>query len=274
MTRLRTAMMLTVATVVLLAPATSARAGGWTTLQPERRDYLPGEQAELAARFSSRIDYGGSVEQGPYVAWLLRGTSYGIIDPPRIPDGAIRLGVLQLKQPAPDSKWLDASARLSFTVPNLPSGDYGIGICNEPCMQSGVGDLNGGRIRIVHTPLEGHLMGRVEGLEAEARKARYQLRKSERRLEEVQSALQTSTREHQAMTGRVSELETQLRAARARLTTNTRPLLPGWAVIVLAGLVVGLVVGSALRHRRGVKARAQLVTPAEELPKRETVSHR
>jgi hypothetical protein len=179
-------------------------------LQPERRDYLPGERAEVAARFSSRIDYGGSVEQGPYVAWLLGGDSYGIIDPPRIPDGAIRLGVLQLKQPAPHSKWLDASARLSFTVPNLPSGDYGIGICNEPCTQSGVGDLNGGRIRIVHTPLEGHLMGRVEGLEAEARKARYQLRKSERRLEGVQSTLQTSTREHQAMTGRVSQLETQL----------------------------------------------------------------
>jgi hypothetical protein len=205
---------------------------------------------------------------------VLRGAAYGIIDPPRIPDGAIRLGVLQLKQPAPASKWLDASARLSFTVPDLPSGDYGIGICNEPCTQSGVGDLNGGRIRIVHTPLEGQLMSRVEGLEAEARKARYQLRKSERNLEKVQSALQTSTREHQALTERVAELETQLRAARARLTTNSRPLLPGWAVIVLAGLVVGLVFGSALRRRRRAKPRAQLVRPGGELPKRETVSHR
>lgn len=274
MARLRTAMMLMATTVLLLAPTTSARAGGWTSLQPERRDYLPGERAELAARFSSRIDYGGSVEQGPYVAWLLRGASYGLIDPPRIPDGAIRLGVLQLGQPAPASKWLDARARLRFTVPNLPSGDYGIGICNDPCTQSGVGDLNGGRIRIVHTTLEGHLMGRVEGLEAEARKARYQLRKSERRLEEVQSALQTSTSEHQAMTGRVSQLETQLRAARARPTTISRPLLPGWAVIVLAGLVVGLVVGSSLRRRRRVKPRAQLVKPGGKLPKRETVSHR
>jgi hypothetical protein len=273
MTRTRTAIMLTATTVLLLAPTTSARAGGWTSLQPERRDYLPGEQAELAARFSSRIDYGGSVDQGPYVAWLLRGASYGLIDPPRIPEGAIRLGVLQLKQPAPHSKWLDASARLSFTVPNLPSGDYGIGICNEPCGQSGVGDLNGGRIRIVHTPLEGQLMSRVEGLETEARKARYQLRKSERRLEKVQSALQASTRE-QGLTDRVAELETQLQAVRARPTTISRPLLRGWAVIVLAGLVVAFVLGSALRRRRRVKPRAQLVTPGGELPKRETVSHR
>jgi hypothetical protein len=271
MTRLRTAMMLTVATVSLLAPTTSVQAGGWTSLQPERRDYLPGERAELAARFSSRIDYGGSVEQGPYVAWLLDGASYGIIDPPRIPNGAIRLGILQLAQPSPARQWLDASAHISFTVPNVPSGDYGVGICNEPCTQSGVGDLNGGLIRIVHTPLEGQLMSRVDSLETEARKARYQLRKSNRNLEEVQSALRASTSGHQAMTERVSGLQMQLRAAQARPITISRPLLPGWALIALAGLVLGLVFR---RRRRRVGPRAPIETPRGELPRKETVLQR
>jgi hypothetical protein len=80
-----------------LVPIAAARAGGWTTLQLARRVYLPGERAVARARFNSRVDWGGSLEQGPYVAWLIvSGQTYSIIDPPRIPHTTIRLGALAL----------------------------------------------------------------------------------------------------------------------------------------------------------------------------------
>jgi hypothetical protein len=140
-------------------------------------------------------------------------------------------------------------------------------------MQSGVGDLNVGRIRIVHTPLEGQLRSRLEALEAETRKARYQLRKSERNLEELTGALQTSIREHHAcLSGCLSRKHSCGSPSEAH--DELSALLSGWAVIALAGLVLGLIFRSVLRLRTTTEPLAHNLTPAEELPRRGTVGHR
>jgi hypothetical protein len=68
--------------------------------------------------------------------------SFEQIDPPVVPRTAVTLGALTVGNAvrAADG-YRYASAALSFTVPDVPSGRYAIGFCDDPCVHSTIGWL-------------------------------------------------------------------------------------------------------------------------------------
>jgi hypothetical protein len=105
----------------------------------------------------------GPARRPAYYAYLLpqRATQagFGMIDPPTIPEGSIRLGTLGISAPLEPKRYdgVYARASLTFTVPDVATGDYAIGFCDDPCEHGYVGWLMGS-IRIVHTEQEGELL--------------------------------------------------------------------------------------------------------------------
>lgn len=99
----------------------------------------------------------GPLDGRAYYAYLLPQSAtqagFGMIDAPTIPEGSIRLGVLVISAPFDPKRYEGQYARasLTFTVPDVPTGDYAIGFCDDPCQHGYVGWLAWGSIRIVHT---------------------------------------------------------------------------------------------------------------------------
>ncbi len=91
MRRIRKLLVLALAGGLVGTLAPAAWAGGWDSLEPQQDHYLPGQTAVLRGAFAvNRLKGTGRLEDGPYYAYLLAGSSlYGMIDPPRIPNGAI-----------------------------------------------------------------------------------------------------------------------------------------------------------------------------------------
>jgi len=116
-----------------LAPAASA--GGWDSLEPQHDHYLPGQTAVLRGAFTvNRLKGTGRIEDGPYYAYLLAGSSlYGMIDPPRIPNGAIRLGVVRFGPVTEgDAGYRYSKGSVTFTVPDVASANYASASATTP----------------------------------------------------------------------------------------------------------------------------------------------
>lgn len=145
---------------LLLAMPTSALAGGaW--LEPDRRVYVsadsaprsssPSSTATMRGTFSRVAGNEGRPADGPWFAYLLPEDRW--IHNDRIPPIAIPLGELRVLG-ASDGP--GATAVVSFHVPDLPTGWYHVGYCNDPCTLNGMGDLIGSkRFVIAPSRLEG-----------------------------------------------------------------------------------------------------------------------
>jgi hypothetical protein len=191
---MRVRRLLPIAFLVLLLPAAPAGAGGWDSLNFPKREYLVGEVASVRSQFfAGELEGSGPLDGRTYHAYLLvrsRDELFGMIDAPTIPPGAIELGSVDVAGPilaADGYPYADAS--LSFTVPDVPSGTYAIGFCDEPCTYSTIGWLAWGQIRIVHTRYEGTLLHRLDRDVMQDYRLRLMVRRAERAAEEAAEQL-------------------------------------------------------------------------------------
>jgi hypothetical protein len=161
----RTLSLVPLVVLIAIVPASSANAGGWDSLVFPDDHYLVGEVATTTQWFfAGDLRGAGPLDGRLYHAYLLPRSAtdrgLGMITPPKIPAGAIELSTLQISGPLerPHYKGPYARATLTFTVPEVPTGQYSIGFCDDPCEHGYVGWLAWATITIVHTEEEGRLL--------------------------------------------------------------------------------------------------------------------
>jgi hypothetical protein len=242
---------------LLLLPPASAGAGGWDSLDFPERQYLVGEVASVRSQFfAGALEGSGPLDGRTYHAYLLprsRDELFGMIDAPTIPPGAIRLGALDVSGPVVAADGYPyAVAALSFTVPDVPSGTYAIGFCDDPCTYSTIGWLAWGRIRIVHTRYEGVLLRRLDRDLMQDYRLRTVARRAERASEEAAGELDRVRAELLALRQGTVEATTPMEL---RVTTSATPnatpsesSVTWW--IALLGCLLGLAAGVAIGRRR------------------------
>lgn len=239
--------------IASLSPVVSS-AGGWDTLNFPRDHYLVGQVAHTRDEFFAGALKGtGALDGGPYYAYLLpeRGSrSFAMIEPPTIPNGSIRLGSLRIDGPIVRDGYRYAVASLTFTVPEVPSGRYTIGFCDDPCTHSTVGFLAWGWITIVHTTYEAALLGRLD----RQRTQRWALKNEARKAVRASKALRVTLGRAQAalQTPRFAAVSAE---GSASVSVSARPARGGsalWWLMLLAallGVVVGALIGRPRRTR-------------------------
>lgn len=257
-------------------PAGAAAGGGWDSLDFRRDHYLVGEVAEATGLFyTGALEGSGPIDGRTYHAYLLPGSAtesgFGMIDPPAIPKGAIRLGALEI-DPSVDPAHYEgpyARATLSFVVPDVPSGDYAIGFCDDPCEHGYVGWLAWGSIRIVHTEQEGALMAALDRAETERWRIRTDLRRAERNLDGLSAELgdaRSELRLERIDAGTPSERIMTISAEQGR-----ERVVVWWPVA--AGLLAALALGGwvGVRRPRAYERIAVPDTVPEDLERLERV---
>jgi hypothetical protein len=251
----RCAWIVALASLLAIVPVTASNAGGWDSLSFPQDHYLVGHVASTTQMFyAARLNGAGELDGGPYYAYLLplgdkNAMGLGMIDPPNVPAGAIQLGMLQVSGPfdKPGYKGPYGRASLTFTVPDVPTGRYSIGFCDDPCRHGYVGWLAWASITIVHTEEEGRLLASLDRRFMKILHLRGDLRKAE--------AVTAKFEDRVASLGAdLRERTMALRAAGARQAAppsqpgDSRPLISWWAVALLA---VALVTAVVIAWRRG-----------------------
>lgn len=265
----------------VLAPAVPAGAGGWDSLV-FREDQIVGEVATIRQRFfAGELQGTGPLDGGPYHAYLLpesRGGEFAAIEPPNVPNDAIRLGTLSVSGPViDDDGYPYGVASLSFVVPDVPTGQYRIGFCDDPCVHSKVGWLASAFITIVHTRYESVLLRQAELEQRRVTALRRDVRLAERDAEEIRSTLAETRAELRTLEREQAGATTPSeRASVAPVATATRaPEVSVTWWIALVSSLLGLVAGTAL-GRRSRAAQSPVVpdTVPENLEEREPALRR
>jgi hypothetical protein len=241
---------------LLLVTPTDAAANGGSYIEFDQTHYLPGDAGVAATYVSVPRRKTSLFDRGPFYLFAV---PQGMLREGRpIPVGAIRLGTFTIKE----EKHASYELRAEFTAPQLASGSYFMGLCNDPCTIAGFREPLFGSISIVATRREGQLLTQNETLRGKLFGVRREARKADRRLEKVQGELETQlafgASERERMSTRIERLETQLAAARAReADRSSRTPFDPWVVgaILLVTIVAAML---ALRRRRMVPAMTDL----------------
>jgi hypothetical protein len=231
---------------IALLPA-GATAGGADWFEFRRPYYAPGDTGVARTRvwFASEERAHG-VTHARVVAYLLPENRW--LEPPGVPKAAIPLGPVTFSAPEDNT----ALATLEFTVPQVPSGDWNVSVCNVPCTDEMIGYLYGGSMRIATSPEMATIMRLRDRLEAGLRQAERGSRRSARGFREEVGSLRLETR---VLSRQVGELEAKLAKLTARSRRPPAPAFPapiGWILVALT-ILFGLV---AFRPRR-----AHLLSP-------------
>jgi hypothetical protein len=256
-------------TLVALAVAipSPATAGGWDGLDFPKDHYLVGgpPASTTGSFYVGELEGSGPIDGRTYFAYLLprkaTESGFGMIDPPEIPEGAIRLGTLEITGPIEIERYVGPYARasLAFTIPDVPTGDYAIGFCDDPCVHGTVGWLAWGRIRIVHTEAEGRFLSQLDRQEIRSYRMRSDLRQATRGLEDL--------------TTEIDDVRAKLRLERADATTPSERTITvqakgdrRGAMWLIAALFVGLVVGAAAGVATARRRRAPAFVVPDTIP--------
>jgi hypothetical protein len=244
----RTAVVLAAGLVAMVVPK-GAAAGGMSWFDFDEDYYMAGDTAVGQTGFwISREDR--HLLDRTFYAYLIPESRW--IEPPNIPSDAIPVGPVSL----------GGLARITFAVPDVVPGGYTVGICDQPCRHSYVGDLGGGWITVVGSaeearllPIIDRLKNRLDRAEWDAiRKARKNLRRDtvlQGELEDVQADLEQAREE---LSARLVALERRPQPAPGGFDRA------GWSVAALALAALVLV---TLRRRRA-SGPAALVPAASE----------
>jgi hypothetical protein len=238
-----------IAGALLLAAPTDAIANGGSYLEFDQTHYLPGDAGVATTYVSVPRGKTGLFDRGPFYLFAI---PEGMLREGRpIPASAIRLGTFTVEK----EKGSSYELRAEFTAPEITSGSYFMGLCDDPCTTAGFREPLFGSISIVATRREGELLtqlgtlqGKLFGVKLEARAGR--------RLERVRDELATQLRfgasERELMSARIEQLETKLAAAQEAEPSSRTPFDP-WVVgaILLVTLVAAVL---AFRRRRIVPA--------------------
>lgn len=253
---------------VLVALAVPGRAGGWDSLTFPERQYVVGEVASARGQFfAGELEGAGPLDGRAYHAYLLTGSRnalFAMIDAPTIPPDAIDLGVVDVSEPiVAGDGYPYGVASLTFTVPDVPSGTYAIGFCDDPCIHSSIGWLATGRIRIVHTRYEGTILRRLDRRAIQISRLEVELRRAERAAERA-----GAPRPRFSPPIPLREPAPAPASSIVRVESPPEGASVTWWVAVLS-CVLGLGAGVALGRRRSDRALAVPDTVPDDLDARE-----
>jgi hypothetical protein len=250
----------TVAGLLATLPASAARAGGnWLDIRPVdgagssqwsswSGPFVPGTAVEVRAQVYVQSEHaiGRLRTSGPYYAWIAR--SGGRVDVRGIPSDATRLSAFVLR-------WTSrqfAVAHASFVMPALPSGDYTIEVCNDPCTLSGFGDFVQGWTGVVQSTEAAQLKRERDRFRSRFIHARADAAQTRREAERLQADLEDSEGTRATLTARIAVLTDQLDSARrpepASVTTS-RTLVDPWIGVLLAVAALSLAAMIRFRYR-------------------------
>jgi MYXO-CTERM domain-containing protein len=266
----RMALTLVLATLAVVLPAQGASAGGnwlgFRSEEPVAGKHNLGTWAvlhvgqEVVAHtgvYGVNPDRVERLEnEGPFYAWLSQGDAY--LDDTNLPADAIRL--------APFTIAFDGTSggpvRARFTVPVVPSGEYEVMVCNDPCTLSGFGEYIQGWITIKRTPLEARLFASNRDRKWEVRELSTKIGRLEDDVESLGHELAGAQRDARAAaldlrsTDRTIELlGSENDALRARLAAAEGDGMPVWAIVAFGIAILGA--AFLIRRRR---------VPAFEIP--------
>jgi hypothetical protein len=231
---------------LLLVTPSGAAANGGSYIEFDRTHYLPGDAGVATSYVSVPRTRTRLFERGPFYLFAVPD---GMLREGRpIPDGALRLATFTIEDEKGDSFEL----RAEFTAPQLDSGYYFMGLCNDPCTIAGFGDPLYGSVSIVATKLEGSLLSKNERLQIKLLGERSEARRAKRRLERVQGELDTqlafAASERDRVSAEIEQLETQLAAARKQAASpSARIPFDPW---VVGAITLVTLVAAALAFRR------------------------
>jgi hypothetical protein len=247
--RSRAALLLFVLATIPLSSLPASAGGNWIEFRDDEvlSSYLVPGSPRVAYATAYAKNPQKVKESGPYYAWLSRET-YGWTLPLRSDrPGTVRLGRLSIN-------WDRMKASISFTVPEVPPGQYLIAFCNSDCSQT-FGDVDPtGGIQVFATALEARLTERVDKLDSVVDRQRNAARRANRRLERrLDRDIDEVGAEVATLDERFGNLSTTIDDVRK----GTRPQLPGWTIIATAILAAtaGFGIGRAhteFRRRRAV----------------------
>jgi hypothetical protein len=139
---------------LLLGTSTPAFGGG-AVWKFDRDQYAPGEVATAVTGIGWEHNPElGTPADGPYLAYLFRADADDFVGTkpwPNPPDNAVLVGEVEIGdgpvEEAPGFLVGPHHARLQFTVPSLPAGNYQVQVCNNPCTKT-LADIIGGHLAI------------------------------------------------------------------------------------------------------------------------------
>jgi len=192
------------------------------------------------------------LEGTTFYAWLAP-PSDDLFEEPRLPVGSIRLAPFQLRWAS--ERVVVVKAR--FTVPQVPSDNYEILVCDDPCTFPGFGESVMAWPTVVQTPTERRLLALTTQRRSEIRTLHRRLAHEVERAEALQAELDAAMLDHRTVartdTARIAALEAELARLRQASVPEAPepaswPLVLGWAVAV-ATLAFALGVLGARRRR-------------------------
>ncbi len=228
-----------------IRPDDGVRGGQWQTFPGP---FLPGTALEVRARPYVQSERAADRlrTSGPYYAWIA--PEGGRVDDKRIQAGANRLSVFSIHWPSGSSSPV---ARTSFVLPALPSGDYTIEVCNDPCTLSGFGDFVQGWTSVVQSAEAAKLHRQRDRFHFRFNQARADAGRARREGERLQADLDTGEGERAALTARIAVLIDQLdsvrRRAEAAITPVNQTLVDPWVGVLLA--LAALILAAMIRFR-------------------------
>lgn len=262
----RTVWTLVLATLVLVVPAKAANAGGnWLGFreEPSADASADGSSGEGANLGTWAVMYVGQEvvahtgiyvanphrrerleTEGPFYAWLSPGDDY--LDDTRLPADAIRLAPFTVRFTESNG----APVRAHFTVPAVPSGEYEVVVCNDPCTLSGFGEFVQGWVTIMQTPAEARLFELGRDRKWEGRELAQKVRRLAGELTTLEADLVATQRGARAADRAIGLLRSENDALRSRLIglSGVREGVPAWMLIVVAFAFLGS--ASLLLRRR------------------------
>jgi hypothetical protein len=166
---------LTLGSIALL-PA-RANAGGVDWFEFDRPNYSPGDSGVARTRvwFATK-EAARKATEGRFAAYLVPEGRW--IRPPGVPPAAIPLGPVTFSSP----EGYTAMAALTFTVPEVSTGDWTVNVCNVPCTNEMIGDLLGGTIRVASSATMSTVLRLEDRLKVVREMAGYQERRTERQV--------------------------------------------------------------------------------------------
>jgi hypothetical protein len=222
--------------------ATSAAADGGAFIEFQKTYYLPGQTAVATSSVLIPKANRDILDRGPFYAFVVPGGA-SLREGRAIADTAVRLGVLAIRPRNHDTK-LD----LTFTMPELPDGNYTVQVCNDPCTISGFRTPLTGFFSIVHTARERRLLIKEQHLRGRIWHLKRELKKTTRGSAAAAQDLDSMRAQRDVLAAENGRLRTQV----AALSTEGGSVWPWaglWAgLAIIAGLIAVAI--TVARRRR------------------------
>lgn len=158
---------------------------------------------------------------GPFYAWLVtEGTYHGGT---RLPAAAIRLAPFEIRWTS--NRFSTVHAR--FTVPAVPSGEYEVLVCDDPCTFPGFGEFVEGWVALMQTSDEARLLTVARERNGRARELSQKVKHLQGEVVALGSELEAAGTELRERT--LHAREAASRSRRSRPASRPHPTIGRWS---------------------------------------------